>query len=189
MVDCSVSFHGNFWTLSTMVYPADGNEAEKSTLIENHWARTFSWTDLVGRAMASQGAPWENAINSVRARARASAVVLEPLMRNCLQKVSNAKQQLMGEPTFHDARDVVSAFSYVRLKPGFVGLTEPPSDRRPYTVVSISPRVAKEGTEYLMQVVLHECLHIAVASNGGDPHNAEFEKLAEFLGLDPEYRD
>lgn len=188
VVDCSIAFHGNFWTLSTMVYSEDGQEAESAPLIENHWARTLSWANAVASLLVERGAPWEDALRKMRARAFASAKVLEPLMQDTLAKVVEAKRMLTGEASFHRPQDVVSAFSYIRLKPGFVGLTEPPSDRRPYTVVSISPRAA-EDSEYLRQVVLHECIHIAVESTGGDPHNEDFKSLANSLGLRKEYWD
>jgi len=186
-VDCSVALHGNFWTLATMIYPIEGDFGE-APLIENHWARTFTWADTVAQDLLSRGAPWEEALRKLRARANASAVILEPMVQKTLQKVIAAKKALTGDAPYYKVEDVVSAFSYVRLKPGFVGLTEPPSDRRPYTVVSISPRAA-EKYDYLQQVVLHECLHIAVESKGGDPHNDEFNQLAQALGLKEEYRD
>jgi len=83
---------------------------------------------------------------------------------------------------------VSAGFSRVRLKAGTVGLTEPPTDRRPYTVISVAPSAAKD-LQYLRQVVLHECIHVAVSSDSGPPHNDLFNAISERVGLNPEHRD
>ena len=113
-------------------------------LIENHWARVFSWA----ADAALLGGLSESAIRELRVRAVASSAYLEGVFTGILDKVFSETGELPPS-------DVYPAFSAVRLKPGFVGLTEPPSDRRPYTVVSLSPKLMVDE-EYLEQVILHE---------------------------------
>jgi len=80
--------------------------------------------------------------------------------------------------------------SRVRLTAGSIGLTEPPTDRRPYTVISIGPDAFDKGLQYIQQVVLHECIHIVVANvHEEEPHNELFNQLADKCGLKPEHRD
>jgi hypothetical protein len=185
VIDCRTALHGNFWTLSVMVYPQEG-QTIKAPLIENHWARTFSWTASVAYHLTGRGFPWEMALRGLRTRARASALILNPLFQEILRKVTKAKDEISGEVPLHN--HATAGFSSVRLKPGFVGLTESSSDRRPYIVVSVAPRAA-ESPEYLEQVLLHESVHIVVASTGAVPHNQEFHQLAGLVGLKTEFRD
>ena len=185
VVDCRAVIHDEFWTLTVSVFPkdSDGFHVPRTT---DHWARTFKWSHEIAKGMVEMGFPWEEATKNMVARARASALVLRPLLEKNLKKCFDLRSEQLGERLHTPA--VTGAFSSVRIKAGTVGLNEPPTDRRPYSVVSIQPKVAKDR-HYLDQVVLHECIHIAVASNGGDPHGKLFQALAKKLGLDPQYRD
>ncbi len=187
VVVCPAALHENFWTMAAMVYPFRSEDTAVSVpFIDDHWARVFSWTYEVAEKMAAEGFPWEQAARGVKARANASAQVLTPLVNRTLQTVLEVREEMTGERPYVSA--VSAGFSVVRLKAGTVGLTEPPTDRRPYTVVSISPSVAKDP-QYLEQCVLHECIHIAVASGGGNPHDSLFNRISERMGLKPEHRD
>jgi hypothetical protein len=185
LVDCRAALHDEYWTLTVAVYPVDHEELQVPR-IPDHWARTFSWAHKIAKGMVEAGFPWEKPARSLERRARASALVLQPLLNSTLKKCFEFRSELEGKNL--PIPPVTGAFSSVRIKAGTVGLNEPPTDRRPYSVVSIEPKVAKDR-HYLDQVVLHECLHIAVASNGGDPHGKTFQALAEKLGLDAKYRD
>ena len=138
--------------------------------------------------MIGKGFPWQKALENMHSRAKFSAQVLEPMTQGWLKKAIAVKKRLTGSAPEYPPGSICAAVSTVRLKPGYAGLTEPPTDRRPYTVISINPSVAKKQ-EYLSQVVLHECIHAVVFSKGGEPHNKEFMQLAEILGLEPQYRD
>jgi hypothetical protein len=189
-VECrTVMQPSNIWTMSRMVYPTVGEEFE-ALRIPDHWARVFDWSFVIGSGLLQQGYPWEGALRGLALRAKASAEILRPLFIVTLGKALEAREEL-----FPDSNDLIGGpnsmsvgFSKIRLPPGTVGLTEQPTDRRPYTVVSISPAACK-SLEYLKQVVLHECIHIAVASNGGAPHNDMFRALGAKLGLNPKYWD
>lgn len=186
VVRCSAFQHGNFWTLSTAVAPERGTLGMDPPLIEDHWARVFSWTYRVAQGMIPYGFPWQAAAANVAARAQASAKVLRPLMVKTLKEVLEAREDITGQAV--SMAPVSAGFSHVRLKAGTVGMTEYPTDRRPYTVVSISPEAAKT-MEYLQQVVLHECIHIAVEALYEQPHNDLFEALSDRMGLLPKHRD
>jgi len=196
VVVCPAALHENFWTTTAMVYPYRAiveeerlpNEGAVLSMpfIDDHWARVFSWTYAVATKMAAEGFPWEQAARGIKARATATAQVLVPLVSRTLQRALDVRYEVTGERPYVSA--VSAGFSVVRLKAGTVGLTEPPTDRRPYTVMSISPSVAKDP-EYLEQCVIHECVHIAVASEGGDPHGPLFIEVSEKMGLKPEHRD
>ena len=187
IVVCPTALHENFWTTTAMVYPyrAEGTVLSPP-FIDDHWARVFSWTYAIAEKMAAEGFPWEQAARGVKARAKATAQVLVPLVQSTLQRALDVRYEITGERPYVSA--VSAGFSVVRLKAGTVGLTEPPTDRRPYTVLSISPSVAKDP-EYLEQCVIHECIHIAVASEGGDPHDSLFTEIAKKMGLETEHRD
>lgn len=186
LVRCGAFQHGNFWTLSTAVAPLRGEMEAAPPLIDDHWARVFAWSYRVAMGMLPYGFPWEQAASSMAARAKASAKVLQPLVASTLARVLQARQELTGEVPHIPS--VSAGFSQVRLKVGSIGMTEYPTDRRPYVVVTISPEAAK-SMEYLQQVVLHECLHIAVAALYDEPHDDLFEALAEKTGLLPKHRD
>ena len=184
-VRCGAFQHGNFWTMATAVAPMRGSSFN-APLIDDHWARVFSWTHRVALGMVPYGFPWEQAAAGVAARAQASAKILRPLVHGTLDRVLQARKELTGE--IPNVPRVSVGFSEVRLKVGSIGMTEYPTDRRPYTVMSISPQAAK-SMDYLRQVVLHECLHVAVAVLYDEPHNDLFEALAEKTGLLPQHRD
>ena len=189
-VDCRTVLQSpNVWAMSRTVYPTVGAEFE-APRIPDHWARVFDWSFVIGSGLLQQGYPWGGALRGLALRAKASAEVLRPLFILTLEKALEAREELFpGEFALIGGPNSMSVgFSKIRLPPGTVGLTEQPTDRRPYTVVSVSPAAGK-SLEYLKQVVLHECLHIVVASAGGDPHNEMFDALAAKLGLKPEYRD
>jgi len=188
-VRCPAFQHNNFWTVTTAVSPLRGGMQPMVNAIEDHWARTFYWTHAIAKGMVKHGDwPWQAAVKNIEARATASAKVLTPMVRKALAQCSAARKEITGTAPDLPPRSVSAAFSVVRLKAGTVGLTEPPTDRRPYTVISIDPVAAKD-VKYLWQVVLHECCHIVVGSNGGPPHNDLFNAIADRVGLDPEHRD
>lgn len=188
-VRCPAFQNGNFWTVTTAVSTVRDGMQPKAKPIEDHWARTFQWSYAIASGMASTfGWPWEQAARGIKARAVASAKVLVPLTNASLAKCLKARAEITGKPFDLGPRSVSVGFSRVRLKAGTIGMTEPPSDRRPYTVISISPTAAKRP-EYMRQVVLHECVHVATASDGGPPHNDLFNAIAKRVGLKPEYRD
>ncbi len=188
VVDCRAPLHGNFWSLGAMVYPERLPVEPGAALIEDHWARVFTWTHYIASAMMVRGYPWEQGVRSLQTRAEATTRILRPMVDQILASCIQAKLDLTGESTYFAPGSLSVAFSDVRLKAATVGLLEPPTDRRPYAVMSISPSaVRKKG--YLQQVVLHECLHFVVGSNGGDPHNDLFLAMAEKLGLEPENQD
>lgn len=186
-VRCIAYQHNNFWTLGTTVTSIRGGLQPIVNPIEDHWARVFYWTHTIAKVMAERfDWPWDQAVRSIETRAVASAKILVPMVNEALARCLEARREITG--TAPDVGDVSAGFSVVRLKAGTIGLTEPPSDRRPYTVISIDPAAAK-NPEYLRQVVLHECVHIAVASDGGPPHNDLFHRISEMVGLEPEHRD
>ena len=186
---CAAFQNGNYWTASMAVRPIRGGMQPVVNPIEDHWARTFFWTHAIAKGMTERfGWPWEKEVRSIEARAVATAKVLVPMVNQSLQKCLAARKEITGTSLDLAPGSVSAGFSVVRLKAGTIGLTEPASDRRPYTVVSIAPSAAKDP-KYLRQVVLHECAHIAVAANGGPPHNELFEAIAESVGLDPEHQD
>jgi len=188
-VRCAAFQSGNYWTASTAVRPVRGGMQPVVNPIEDHWARTFQWTHTIAKGMTEMfGWPWAKAVKNIEARAVASAKVLRPMVNKALGKCLVAREEITGEGFDLSPNDVSAGFSVVRLKAATVGLTEPPTDRRPYTVISIAPAAARDP-DYLRQVVIHECIHIAVASDGGPPHNGLFNAIAERVGLEPKYRD
>ena len=188
-VRCPAFQHGNFWTMTTAVYSIRGGLQPVAEPIEDHWARTFHWTYTIAKGMADQfGWPWQEAANNVKARAIATAKVLVPMVDKALKMCLEARFEITGVPFDLPPGSVSAGFSDVRVKAGKIGLTEPPTDRRPYTVISISPAAARDR-HYLWQVVLHECVHVAVNSKDGPPHNGLFNKISDLVGLEPKHRD
>lgn len=187
MVTCHAVLHENFWSMSTMVYPT--REIVSPPAVKNdHWQRTFDWANHAAGHLMNLGWDWKEGLHDLSVRRQASTRILEPLVRDTLARCAVAKKKLTGEDFFFGPGSLSVGFSDVRLKAGTIGLTEPPSDRRPYTVMTVSPGAVKKRG-YLEQVVLHECIHMVVASTGGPPHNDEFNALSEELGLSKEHRD
>ena len=187
VVDCRAVRSGNFWVLTTSAFPRTSKtDHVEVKVFQNPWLRVFNWSAQVAGGMIQQGFPWEKSLKNLQVRAKASQKILQPMIDRILPRVLEAKKSLSG--SVENPGPVWGAFSEVRLKPNFVGLTEPPTDRRPYTVISLAPNTCR-SLEYLEQVVLHECIHVAVASRGGEPHNKEFQALAKKLGLKAEHRD
>ena len=192
-VRCLAFQHGKFWTVATTVTPQRGGtfsmSESRNAYIEDHWARVFDWTHKIAMGMVQYGWPWEQEAHRIKARAIATSQVLVPLASAVLQECLAARREITGNAPELLPGSVSVGFSVVRLKPNTVGLTEPPTDRRPYTVMSIAPSAAKD-LNYLRQVLLHECIHIAVANpGGGPPHNGLFNAIAEKVGLEPKHRD
>lgn len=192
VVDCRAVSHEPYWSLSVMVYPVNGMAlpaVAEPHLIPDHWARTFSWSQYIARQMVEQhGFPWGKAAQALGARARRTVSFLRPQFDQTLRRVLEEKRDMTGHAPAFPPGSYSVAFSSIRLKAGTIGLVEPPTDRRAYTVISISPAAVKDP-KYLSQVILHEALHMAVSSNGGEPHNDEFNQLAERTGLKEEHRD
>lgn len=187
LIDCRAYPHGNYWTLAVSIVPLEGIKVPTAypLVYQDHWARVFLWVGTIAKGMLNEGLPWQDALEDVLARSRMTVSTLRPLFNKLLACCVQANG---GSPSFPPG-SVSVAVSEVRLKACTIGLVEPPSDRRPYSIVSISPTAFKKDADYLEQVVLHECLHLTVASNGGDPHNGDFNGLAEKVGLRKEHRE
>jgi len=190
-VSCPAFVHDDFWTTTALVTPYRDRQdllPEPPQAIADHWSRVFAWSYAVAKGMTKQGFPWAKAAQDIARRATASRKVLVPLVEATMDQVAQAREEITGEGLDLYPGSISAGFSMVRLKPGSIGLTEPPTDRRPYTVVTVSPEALKDR-DYLEQVVLHECVHIAVDSEGGPPHNDLFHAISEQVGLEPKYRD
>jgi hypothetical protein len=184
---CNAIPHDNVWTLGVSVYPTGPTAYEGEVEpINDHWGRVFVWSELIAQGMLEYGFQWEDALKSIQNRAEATRTIVMPLFDKMMTQAKEVASSMYPELT--DPGNVSVGVSQIRLSPGTVGLTEPPTDRRPYTVVSISPNALKT-LDYLKQVLLHECIHIVVQTRGGEPHNERFHALAERLGLDRKYRD
>jgi hypothetical protein len=190
MIDCLVVQHGNFWTMSMMVYPVDYHPlvGEAYPLIEDHWARTFAWANEISRGMIDYGFPWKEARKDLLERAKLTSKVLRPKVADILSRVLAARRRRPGDGPVYPPGSITAAFSEVRLKAGKVGLVEPPTDRRAYSVMSVAPHALKDP-EYFEQVLLHESIHLAVAETNGEPHEGMFLELATELGLKEKFRD
>jgi hypothetical protein len=188
IVDCRVSLREKFWSLCCMVYP----EKRQGPLIpyglSDHWDRTFSWTEQIAEILIAQGFPWEGALNKLKMRRTVTEGILRPRFFFALEKCLAAKQELKGSAPVYPPGSLSVGLSNIRLKAATVGLSEPPTDRRPYAVLSIGTEALK-SKDYFWQVLLHEALHAAVHSKGGPPHGKEFQELAEVVGLEEKYRD
>lgn len=184
-VRCSAFLHNSYWTVSTAVVPLRSKLPPVST-IPDHWNRTFLWTLQIAEQLLKQGWAWDFPIQQLKYRMKATKEVLRPMVSEAMSKCVAARKQIEGKVP--EILPISAGFSQVRLKAGTIGLTEPPSDRRPYTVLSVAPSALKDK-EYLKQVVLHECVHIVVASNGGPPHNELFMEIADMVGLAPQHRE
>ena len=177
VVDCLFAPHDNFWTMMVAVYSERGSVEDPPEAILDHWARTFSWTHQIVSGMNN----WEEALEGLKKRATITSQQLRPLLYGCLGKAIREQKKIAGEASTVPVGGVSIGLSLVRLQPRTLGLTEPPTDRRPYTIMSISPDAAAKNS--LLQVVLHECVHVAVGIRGGDLHNDDFKKLAVAVGL------
>jgi len=185
--------HGEYWTLTTAVFPEDasgnwraplgeGLQSEGS-LIEDHWERVYVWSRGEG-----DRSPWREAYREQKVRWENTKKLLRPAFKKVLAEVCAAVAEETGNlPSFPPGSYSI-AFSTIRLKPGTVGLVEPPTDRRPYAVISINPSAMK-SKEYFRQVLLHEALHLALKSPGGDPHGKLFHRVADRVGLESKHRD
>ncbi len=184
IVDCFVRIHENYWTMMAAVYSERESVPNPPEALLDHWARTLSWTYEITRQMNQD---WAEAVRKLEQRAQITAQILRPLMMNSLTRALAKQQELKGDVPHVPSNGVSIGMSSVRLQPRTVGLTEPPTDRRPYTVMSISPDVVIKGKDYLRQVVLHECVHVVVGIRGGPPHNEDFKRLAQAVGLEPKH--
>jgi len=187
VVDCSVRFHDNYWTLMTAVYPLRSSAPTGDGFVvlgsPDHWTRTYLWAGFVAKHFPT----WENAVSDLRERASVTQGLVQPYFLKLLPEVLNAHEELIGAP--QNVTKISVGVSRVRLKPGTLAMTEAPSDRRPYTVITLAPRAVSPKNDVFHHSILHELIHYAVANRGGEPHNKNFHLLAEALGLKPEYRN
>lgn len=189
----TVVAHNNFYTMNTVTFPRRGNsDFVPGPEIEDHWLRTYYYTEQIVSGLLEHGFPWEKQLKKLQQRRLLVLKVVRPLLTKTLPRVLDAVEQVTGEKKENVYLEGVSiGLSEVRLRPGTIGLNEPPTDRRPYTVITIGPNALdNEDPAYLQQVVLHECIHLCVANvHSEEPHNKLFIQIANMLGLDPEYQD
>jgi hypothetical protein len=185
--------HDEYWTLTTAVFPEDASGnwrtpleevfQSEGSLIEDHWERVYIWSR--GWTYLPH---WHEAYREQKVRWENTQKLLRPAFKKVLAEVCSAVGEETGKlPSFPPGSYSI-AFSTIRLKPGTVGLVEPPTDRRPYAVISINPSAMK-SEEYFRQVLLHEAMHLAIQSPGGDPHGKLFHRVADRVGLEPKHRD
>jgi len=187
VVDCFARFHDNYWTLLTAVYPSRSPVPEGEDYFvlgsEDHWIRTYLWTGVIAKHFSV----WTDAHTGLRKRYEVTQALLRPTAEMALPKIEAAHDRLFGP--LENPTPLSVGVSLVRLKPGTVAMTEPATDRKPYTTITFSPEVVTPKGDLFSQTVLHELIHYAVASRGGDAHNEKFMTLAKALGLRPEYRE
>jgi hypothetical protein len=184
--------HGDFWTLSCVQFPYEmkmdpealGRDfASSSFNYQDHWDRVFYWSQCW-----SYTSEFHEASQEAETRYENTQKLLRPAFKKVLAEVCSAVGEETGKlPSFPPGSYSI-AFSTIRLKPGTVGLVEPPTDRRPYAVISINPSAMK-SEEYFRQVLLHEAMHLAIQSPGGDPHGKLFHRVADRVGLESKHRD
>jgi hypothetical protein len=183
-IDCFVTVHENYWTMTTQVFPLRV-PAPEFTQVKDHWGRTFLWTkEVVSKFKCDQ---WGKSLENLEKRMKASALKARNLCEQVLPVVMAARKKMAGEVPVLLRGGLTIGISKIRLPPRTLGLTEQPTDRRPYTVISISPDSCK-SVEFLKNVITHECIHLVTAVRGGAPHNDEFQQLAETLKLPREHR-
>jgi len=168
---------GGFWYTSAIIMPERLNKPVEFEHVEDHWERVFH--------MGIRCSPYSSWKSNFEARREATRKVLVPLASVCMKKVVTAYEIVTGErktPAYS------IGFSKIRLPVNKIGLNDPPTDIRPYAVMSVSPEAAKDFS-YLEQVVLHECAHVVVGKIGGDPHNDVFNEVVKMVGVEPDNRD
>ena len=168
---------GNFWYTSAIIMPDRLSRPLEFEQIEDHWERVFQ--------MGINCSPYPSWRSNFETRRAATRRVLVPLASTCMKKVVTAYEIVTGERS-NPAYSI--GFSKIRLPPNKIGLNDPPTDVRPYAVMSVSPEAAKDSG-YLEQVVLHECAHVVVGKIDGDPHNDVFNEVAKLVGVEPDNRD
>jgi len=189
VVDCKVSHHENYWTLMSSIYPLRSAFSEIEGILlgdKDHWLRTYKWTEAVALHMIGEGLPWAGSLQGMKQRRMMTEEYLIPTIGQTLPRVVGMYAQLYGEPK--NLTPISAGISRIRLRPATVALTEPPTDRHAYTIITLSTK-ACEDEAFFRQVCLHESIHYVVAIRGGNPHGEQFQTLAQKLGLNPEYRD
>jgi hypothetical protein len=189
VIDCRVSHHENYWTLMVGIYPCRGSFEDLEGFFlsdKDHWLRTYKWAEAVALHMVSEGLPWMESLVGMKNRRYMTESFLIPVMGETLPRVVKMHTELYGPPK--NLTPISVGVSRVRLKPATVALTEPPTDRHAYAIITLSPQACSDEA-FFRQVSLHESIHYVVAVRGGDPHGERFQTLAQRLGLNPEYRD
>ena len=186
--------HNNHYTMNVMVINERQNECSARNnhgYVQDHWMRTYKYTHEIVTGLIEQGYPFQAALNNLNHRIVATTNILQPLLEKNLEKVLTAYQELgLGDKPNIYLKGISIGCSNVRLTPGSIGLNEPPTDRRPYTVISVGADAFDKDIKYVQQIVLHECIHLVVANvHDQQPHNELFNQLAELTGLEEEYRD
>ena len=170
---------GESWYTSAIVSSGMvGPETVQTPRVEDHWQRVF--------AMGEELSPFDSWRKNFVSRRKATETVLVPMARSFMGQIVPAYESIVGRRVEEPRYSL--GFSRIRVPPNSIGLNDPPTDTRPYHVVSISPEAAK-NPKYLSQVVLHECIHVVVGKIGGDPHNGIFDQVAAMVGLEPKHRD
>lgn len=193
-IKAGIYTHNNFYSLNTMIVPKRSNKTFKTNVqaVSDHWMRTYMFEYSIVTGMIANGlTAWTAALEDLVQRVTYTTKYLQPLLELEMRKVLKAYKQITGvsKPNIY-LQALSIGCSRVRLKAGTIGLTEPPTDRRPYTVITIGPDAILQGIEYVQQVVLHECIHVCVANvYNKEPHTDLFHELAEMCGLEPEHRD
>lgn len=168
---------GNFWYTSAIVTPDRLEDPVEFEQVYDHWERVFQ--------MGINCCPYDSWRSNFEARREATRSTLVPLAATCMKKVVTAYEIVTGERK-NPAYSI--GFSKIRLPVNKIGLNDPPTDIRPYAVMSVSPGAAKDF-DYLEQVVLHECVHVVVGKIDGKPHNDVFNEVARLVGIEPDNRD
>lgn len=182
VVKSSNSAHDGVWSLSVQVYST--REEAKEPVIEHadHWSRTLLWTH---RCLELVGAKREKYRIAVLLSQNSK---LTRLAQKVFPEIAQAYGRLYEEAP--KTPPLSLGFSDWRVQPGHVGLYEPPTEVRPYGVLSIHPKALKKGAQYLTQVVKHELIHYAMAEVPfEDPHGEEFQRLADMIGLPEKLQD
>lgn len=170
---------GESWYTSAMVSNGlVGPKTVRILQVEDHWQRVFT--------MGEKLSPRESWRRNFVSRRKATETVLVPMAKSFMGQIVPAYESIVGRKVEEPRYSL--GFSRIRVPPNSIGLNDPPTDTRPYHVVSISPEAAR-NPKYLSQVVLHECIHVVVGKIGGDPHNGVFDQVAAMVGLEPKHRD
>lgn len=186
-VNCHSMLHNNVWTLNTTIYDTDKINRDRLKLIEHDdvWKRSMLWTIETAKTLQTEEFDYSTAMRDFEYRLGAVDDLyglkrkIEVRIKELYRKIFHTNDQIPDK--------ISLAINTWNLPEGKVAIYRSPQETGlQHATITVAPKILKDH-EYVEYVLTHELIHAAFGH--GQPHDDDYQQLADLLGVPKKYQD
>ncbi len=190
VLDINSINHDGVSTLGTQIYSTNDVDLLKLNWVgsRDHWTRSILWLIEEAKMLSVSGEDLSKVINGYNLRLEIVRL-MHVLRLELTVEMKEVYKVITGVELIIPS--VTIALNDWNFTTESVASLMYPSGCLKWAVITVSPKAIKHGMKYVRYVIMHELIHLAVGEGdkNGHGHSAEFNMLAEALGLPKQFRD